>query len=174
MKSFMRPLFWIPMILLVWASCSFYLGDRYRNAAWIKKQNDQLQAAAAQLTAEQARGDALTTGLLTQQTTIDQLTQEAHHAITTATTGRVCLDGNALRVLNRAPGLRTQLAPSSGVAAAHGAPAATADDADSTATSSGDEFATDTQLADWAIDAAAQFETCRIRLDKLIDWHGAP
>jgi DnaJ-class molecular chaperone len=173
MKTFLRPLFWIPMILLVWASCSFYMGDRYRNAAWLKKQNDQLQAATNQLTAEQARGDALTTALLTSQSQIDQLSEEAHRGIKNETTGRACLGSGALRVLNSAPGLRTQLAPTSSTAAAHGSIAAPADDASSEA-SNGDEFATDTQIADWAIDAGTQFETCRTRLDKLIDWHGAP
>ncbi|WP_180125639.1 hypothetical protein [Rhodoferax sp. BLA1] len=173
MKSFMRPLFWIPMILLVWASCSFYLGDRYRNAAWIKKQNDQLQAATVQLGAERDRGDALTTALLTSQSQIDQLSQEAHRGIKNETTGRACLGGGALRVLNSAPGLRTQLTTTGSTAAAYGPAAASADDA-GTQASSGDEFATDTQIADWAIDAGAQYEICRIRLDKLIDWHGAP
>lgn len=177
MKDYLRPLFWTALILLVWASCSFYLGDRLRNAAWLKKQNEQLQAATNQLTAEQARGDALTTALLASQTQIDQLSQEAHRGIKTETTGRACLGSGALRVLNSAPGLRTELAPASGAVATGGAPAPAADDAGSPRTDTsdgGDEFATDTQVGDWAIDAGAQYEVCRTRLDKLIDWHGAP
>lgn len=173
MKSFLRPLFWIPMVLLVWASCSFYLGDRYRNAAWLKKQSEQQKAALDQLEAEQRRGDALTTGLLNQQDQINQLTEEAHRGIKTETSGRACLGSGALRVLNTAPGLRTQLAATSSAAAANGPAAAPADDADNPP-SSGDEYATDTQIADWAITAGAQYEICRTRLDKLIDWHGAP
>lgn len=174
MKDYLRPPFWTALILLVWASCGFYLGDRLRNAAWLKKQNEQLQAATTQLTAEQARGDALTTALLASQTQIDQLSQEAHRGIKTETTGRACLGSGALRVLNRAPGLRTELAPASGIVATGGAAAPAADDAGSAASDGGDEFATDTQVGDWAIDAGAQYEVCRTRLDKLIDWHGAP
>ena len=174
MKNYLRPLFWTALILLVWASCGFYLGDRLRNAAWLKKQNEQMQAATNQLTAEQARGDALTTALLASQTQIDQLSQEAHRGIKTETTGRACLGSGALRVLNSAPGLRTELAPASGAVATGGAPAPAADDAGSAASDGGGEFATDTQVGDWAIDAGAQYEVCRTRLDKLIDWHGAP
>ncbi|MCB8748355.1 hypothetical protein LHU53_15750 [Rhodoferax sp. U2-2l] len=169
MKMLTRPLFWIPLLLLVWASCSFYAGDRYRNAAWLKKQSVQQDAAIKQLQAEQARGDALTTGLLTQQAQIDQLTQEAHRAISTHTTGRTCLDSAALRVLKRAPGITLVPAPTSGTAAAYGPATGVADD--SSAAITADVFATDTQVADWGIDAGAQYEVCRTRLDKLIDWH---
>lgn len=164
MNVLSRPWFVVPFLLLVWAGCSFYAGDCYRNAAWLQKQAVQQQDALKTLQAEQARGDALSTGLLTQQTHIDQLKEEAHHAITTATTGRTCLDSAAVRVLNRAPGMRTAVTPTSGTAATHGAAATLADD-------SVDAYATDTQIASWAIDAAAQFDTCRTRLDALIDWH---
>lgn len=169
-----RPWFWVPLLLLVWASCSFYVGDRYRNAAWLQKQSVQQEVAKKQLEAEQLRGDALTTGLITQQNEIFQLTQEAQRGIKTATTGRACLGSAAIRVLNSAPGMSTQLAPASGAAAAHGATVAPADNAGSAAPDSGDEFATDTQVGEWAIDATAQYETCRSRLDKLIDWYSTP
>lgn len=177
MKSFLRPLFWVPILLFACVAAGFFAGDWHRDNAWLKKQTTQLQAAAKQLTAEQARGDALTTALLTSQSQIDQLSQEAHRGIKTETTGRACLGSGALRVLNAAPGLSTQLAPASGTAAT-GWPAATAaDDTGSAASIHGDisdEFATDTQVGDWAIDATAQYEVCRTRLDKLIDWYTTP
>jgi len=156
------------------AAGGFLAGDRYRNNAWLAKQTTQAQAATKQLEAEQIRGDALTTGLLTQQAQINQLTEEAHRGIKTETTGRACLGSGALRVLNSAPGLRTELAPTGSAAAAGGPFAAAADDSGSAASGDGDEFATDTQVGGWAIDAAAQYEVCRARLDKLIDWHTAP
>jgi len=174
MKLLFSPAFWTSMLLLLVAFLAAYAGDVLTENTSLKARATQQQAALRQLQAEQDRGDALTTGLLTQQATIDQLTQEAHRAISTQTTGRACLGSAALRVLNAAPGVSTRLAPASSPAAAHGPATSPADDEGSAASSSGDEFATDTQIADWAIDAAAQYTTCRNRLDKLIDWHGAP
>jgi hypothetical protein len=69
--------------------------------------------------------------------------------------------------------LSTQLAPTGGIVATRWPTATAADDA-SSAASSGDQYATDTQVGDWAIDAAAQYQVCRTRLDALIDWHAAP
>lgn len=118
----------------------------------------QLAEQAAQtLQAAQARGDALTTGLLTQQTQIDQLKTEKRDAIRQVTTGKPCLSAAALRVLDNAPGLDVAgLPPATGGAAAAGA-----------------RIATDTDLAGWAVDAGAGFSVCRARLDALIDWHAA-
>lgn len=172
---FARPLLiWAPVLLLALFGAGYLAGDRNRNNAWLAQQSRQAQAAANQLEAEKLRGDALTTGLLTSQAQINQLTEEAHRGIKTETSGRACLGSGALRVLNSAPGLRTELTPTGGSAAAHGSLAAAADDTSSAASgeaSSGGESATDTQVADWAIVAGAQYEVCRARLDKLIDWH---
>jgi prophage endopeptidase len=162
------------LLIALLAAGSYWAGDHNRNNAWLAKQSDQREAARKQLEAEQARGDALTTGLINQQNKINQLTQESQDAIKTATTGRACLGSAAIRVLNAAPGMSTKLTSTSGAVAANGPIAAPADDAGSAAPDNGDEFATDTQIGSWAIDAAAQYETCRTRLDKLIDWHTAP
>jgi hypothetical protein len=165
MNPLTRAGLWL-VLLLVWSGSSFYGGDRWRNSAWLAKQAVQQQAALKQLQAEQARGDALSTGLLTQAAQIDQLKEEAQHAIATATTGRTCLDSAALRVLQHAPGITLVPTTTSGAAAADGAPAALAD--------GGAWYSTDTQLASWAIETAAGYETCRTRLDALIDWHEKP
>ena len=119
-----------------------------------EKQRAAEQAAAA-LQAAQDRGDALTAGLLNQQTRIDQLKTEARRAIPQVTTGRTCLDQRALRVLDSAPGLAVAGLPpaTSGAAAADG------------------RIATDTDIAGWAVDAGGYYATCRARLDALIDWH---
>lgn len=110
--------------------------------------------AAKTLQEAQARGDVLSAGLLTQQTQIDQLKTEKRDAIAQATTGKPCLNGPALRLLNSAPGLSVRdLPPAAGGAVAAGEP-----------------IATDTDVAGWIIDTDAQFEVCRARLDALIGW----
>lgn len=114
------------------------------------------EAAALKLKAAVALGDALTTTLAVRQQTIDQLSKEKRNALQKVTTGRACLGGPALRLLNTAPGLTVaDLPPATGSAAAEDGAAAS-----------------DTNIATWATDVGAQYETCRNRLDALIDWHG--
>ena len=123
-----------------------------------------LQAAAE-------RGDALSTTLLNRQTQIDQLQRERRDAIQKVTTGRTCLDGAALRLLSGAPGLRIGgAATSPGSTAATGGAIAT--DANVGTGAQSERVSTDTDVAGWALDAASRFETCRNRLDALIDWFG--
>ena len=116
------------------------------------------------LQAANDRGDQLVTALELRQDDINQLAREKRDAITKVTTGRACLGESALRLLNSAPGLSVRgLAPAvSGPTAAGAAPAT-----DSI-------VSTDTDIATWAIDAGAQYEVCRARLDALIDWHQQP
>ena len=112
------------------------------------------QHAAATLQAAQVRGDALSVGLLNQQAQINQLKQDHREALKQATTGRPCLDGPALRLLNSAPGLGVRdLSPATGSALA-----------------AGGRIATDTDIALWIADAGADYEVCRARLNALIDW----
>ena len=118
-------------------------------------QSEQAAKRALQTLQEaQARGDALSAGLLTQQSQINQLKSEKRDAITSATTGKPCLATPALRLLHGAPGLRVAglPAPASGAAAA------------------GEPIATDTDIAGWMVDAGASYEICRTRLDALIRW----
>jgi prophage endopeptidase len=125
------------------------------------------ELAAKVLQSAQDRGDALTTTLAQRQTSIDQLKKEKRDALHQVTTGRTCLDGPALRLLNSAPGLRVSgLAPATSGALTAGGAAAAAADIQAT-------VSTDTDIAGWAIDAGAQYEICRARLDALIDWHAA-
>lgn len=160
MSRFLPTWVWTGLLLVAWGGVCFYLGTEHANNTWLVRQAQQLQAAQQALAAEQARGDALTTALVRALDEIDHLKKEAHRAIKTATSGRACLGGAALRVLERAPGITVVPAPTGGAAAADGAAASAADD-----------YATDTQTASWAIDAGAQYETCRAQLDALIDWH---
>lgn len=127
-------------------------------AAHAQQLGAQASAAAQALQMAQTRGDALSAGLLQQQTRIDQLKVEKSRAITQATTGSTCLRQPALRLLSTAPGLTVAgLPPAAGGAAA-----------DSATT------ATDTHLTGWAIATGAAYETCRARLAALIEWHASP
>lgn len=110
------------------------------------------------LKAAQARGDALTNDLLDARAEADQLQDQLHVALSRVTTGRTCLGGGALRLLDRAAGLRADLPPPAGRADA--ADAATA--------------ASDIQVAQWAGSAIHQYAECARRLDALIQFNEAP
>jgi hypothetical protein len=146
------------LLALVLALCTaaggFVAGTSVADNACAAAQAKQLQAALQAQQAATTRGDVLTRSLLQQQSQIDVLKLEAHRAITQATTGRTCLGGAALRVLNSAPGITVDLpAPASSAAAAGGA------------------VSTDTDIALWVADTGAAYDVCRARLDALIDWH---
>lgn len=129
-----------------------------QDSAHTREKLRTFEQAAQALQTAQDRGDALTTTLAQRQASIDQLTREKRHAVSTVTTGRACLDGPALRLLDGAPGLRVaHLPPTASGAAAADAP-----------------IATDTDITGWSIDAGAQYETCRARLDALIYFPAAP
>ena len=113
------------------------------------------ERAATALAAAQARGDALSSALSERQDQIDRLTKEKRDAVAPATTGRTCLEPAALRMLDGAAGLQVARLPE-----APRDPAA-----------AGAAIATDTDVARWALDAGAQHEQCRARLDALIAWH---
>lgn len=136
-------------------------------------------ASAARLQAAQQRSEALATDLLNTLATNHQLTEEVTDALQTATAGRACLSGPALRLLNRSPGITVAgldglPTPRPGAAAAGAAPAAAADAAGPP--SAGAEqppasVATDTDVATWIANAGQQYEACRARLNALIAWH---
>lgn len=126
------------------------------------------ERAAEVLQDAQDRGDALTNTLAARQADIDQLQKDKHHAIQNVTTGRTCLSGPALRLLSTAPGLSVSgITQAPGITAAAGG-AAAAD------TDIAGIVSTDTDIASWAVDAGAQYEVCRAKLDVLIDWHLKP
>lgn len=140
-------------------------GDHHRNNAWLAKQAVQQQQALKALQAAQAHGDFLSSQLLANQQQIDQIKTEQLYAVQQASTGRPCLNGATLRVLDHAPGLSVRALPQttgSAVAASEPLVAAGGDSA---------WYSTDTQIALWAVDAGAQYEVCRARLEALIEWH---
>lgn len=156
-----------PAMLLVIGAvlCAFGLGWLLASSAGdarvsaLREQMSRSQAAQAEhasrtLLDAHARGDALTGQLFAATRAAARLRKERDDALQLATTGRVCLDADSLRVLDGAPGLAVALPTAPGGATA-------ADGA----------VATDTDIARWALDAGEQYEECRQRLDTLIDWH---
>lgn len=118
------------------------------------------QAAANTLQQAQQRGDVLTDALAQRQVQIDQLSTEKRHALARLTTGRACLTGAAVRMLNDDPadyGAAPTVPPTPGGA----------DAADGAA-------ATDADIGQWVIAARAQYATCIQRYHALIDWHNTP
>lgn len=110
----------------------------------------------ARLQAALARGDALTNDLLAARAEADAAQEQLHAALSRVTTGRACLGGGALRLLDGASlGIRADLPPSAG-----GPAAADASD-----------VATDTQVAGWAADANHRYTECAHRLDALIQFN---
>lgn len=111
------------------------------------------EAQIARVLAAHRRGDVLTDALARAHEEAAQKTEELQHALARETAGRDCLAGNALRLLDHAPGLRVS-APTGGAVA----------------TDAG-HVATDTDLAQWAARAGGQYAECARRLDALIRWH---
>jgi hypothetical protein len=145
-----------------------------RETAYAREKLRTSERTAEVLQAANDRGDQLVTGLELRQADINQLAREKRDAIHQVTTGRACLGGSALRVLNSAPGLSVRgLAPTVGGVAATGAAPATDTDIGGVGDIT-NIVSTDTDIATWAIDAGAQYEVCRARLDALIDWHLQP
>jgi hypothetical protein len=119
-----------------------------------------VESALDHLQKAQARGDHLEIRLAKEEEA--RQTQEKYYAeeIKRLTKGRRCLDAPAVRLLNAAPGLP---AGRQSVSAPAGRPAG-----------QNAGIASDTDVALWINAAKRQYETCRSRLDALIDWHGNP
>lgn len=154
------------VIALSCAASGYWAGDHNRNNAWLAKQAKAERQAKEALQAAQTRGDEFSRTLLKQQDQIIQLKSEKLHEISLATTGRPCLGGPVLRLLDQAPGIDLRGLPQATGSAASAGGAATAVGGDADA-----EYSSDTQAALWIAEAGARYEVCRARLDALIRWH---
>ena len=102
-------------------------------------------------------GDALTLQLQASESTLTKKEKELQDAIRTQTTGRACLSSRTVSLLNNAGSADggTHLpTPAASPAAADGA------------------AASDTDVAEWIDGARHQYDTCRSRLQALIEWWG--
>lgn len=115
----------------------------------------RLSAVNQALVAEKERGDAATARLAATESKINTLNKERIHALNQVTGDHVCFGADALRLLN-----------DTNYSNAHAAvPNATAStDASSTG------IATDTDVANWIINAQEQYELCRARFSALVDF----
>lgn len=112
-------------------------------------------AAADEIRAAVKRGDELAARVAAAEATRDTALQETQDALRRVTTGRPCLGGAAVRLLNAAPGIRQ-----AGVPAPAGQPAG----ADAAA-------ASDTDVAQWAASCIRHYDTCRGRLAAIAEFH---
>lgn len=139
-------------------------------------------AASQRVQDAQTRSDTLGAQLSTTLAANAKLTEEKTRALQSATSGRACLSGRALGVLNGSTGISVAgagvPAPQPRAAAAGGAAAAPADaerqespGAGLPADPAAGLEATDTAVAVWIATAGQQYEGCRERLNALISWH---
>lgn len=157
----MALVFAVLLVLVGWGGYRVGAANGERLAATERERVQKVEQAATDvalqhLQAAQARGDTLTRQLAAATRAASKLRKERDDALARVTTGRVCLDESALRVLNGAPGLRIDLPDTAG----------------GTVGADAGRVATDTDLGGWALDAGRQYDECRQRLDALIDWHG--
>jgi hypothetical protein len=100
---------------------------------------------------------------------LDATTRRLRHDLSTATTGRPCLSSTARGLLQQSPAFRRDESrpylPASSIGPTSTPAAAAAADPGEPA---GDT--TDTDLAQWIIDAASLYEACRARIDALRQW----
>jgi prophage endopeptidase len=134
-----------------------YYGTQIANLQ--RKQAEAIALARADdietLKLSKRHGDALTLQLQVTESTLTKKEKELHDAIRAQTTGRACLSGRTVSLLNNSgttDGSTHLPATSASTAAADGA------------------FATDTDIAQWAANARTQYDICRARLNALIDW----
>lgn len=114
------------------------------------------EAALYRLRDADARADFLMARIAAAEQSRQSIALEHQREIKRLTVGRPCLGAAVVRVLNE-PASATEPAP---LPAAAGEPAA-----------ADDRVATDTDVAYWADLARRQYDTCRDRVQALIDWH---
>lgn len=111
---------------------------------------------ARKLATAQRAADGLAAQLAAKESQLNILTEEQTRAVKRFTSNRACLSAGAVRVLNNQPGgvMPGLVAPAPGepVPADAG-------------------FASDTDVAEWAINARRSYDTCRARLGAIADFY---
>lgn len=132
------------------------INETHANASRLAAEKNATELAAAR-----QRGDQLTLQLAGYENTLQVFAQEKNREIARLTTGRRCLDGAAVRVLNQSAGSLGQgIVPASAGSALR--PAANA-----TAGADDGAFATDADVAGWIGLCQRSYDTCRSRLDAI-------
>ena len=165
----MTGLKWLDALLLL---AAFLVGvltgrEQIQDKRDLDQANWERDKAKAVATAESAireqlegairMGDTLTDQLIKAETDLKKTTQEKNRAIQNLTTGRACLDADVVGLLNQSADTTAHgIKPT---AKAPGLPYAT-----------NEAFATDTDVGTWIGFAQGEYDTCRARLDALIDF----
>ena len=158
----MRPEAIKNLIIAVAATLIFVAGwavEGWRKDAEIDRlQRDHAEAAAADaeraaevITAALVRGNELTARVAAAEQSRDAALQETQDALRKITTGKPCLSGAAVRLLNEAAGFKQS-----------GVPTAASEFAGADAPA-----ASDTDVALWAAQCRRGYDTCRGRIDAL-------
>ena len=116
---------------------------------------DAERATAAVITAALKHGNELAARVTAAESTRDTALQETQDALRKITTGKPCLSGAAVRLLNQPASLKPDPLP---------APAGQPAGADAA-------FATDTDVGQWAASAIRHYDTCRGRLAAIADFY---
>jgi len=157
----MNPLIVVALIsFLTGSGVGWYVADAVSGrqiaqmeADYTKERATATKMALDQLTAAQALGDTLSDRLAQTESNLTQKTKELSNALSKVTTGRTCLNGAAVRLLNNTGANDSAVSQATGSSVAVDA-----------------AVATDTDIADWIGSAKGQYETCRARLGVLIDF----
>ncbi|OYW62738.1 MAG: hypothetical protein B7Z31_00260 [Rhodobacterales bacterium 12-65-15] len=117
----------------------------------------EAKAALAALNAQIARGNTLSARLAQAEGQVVIKTVEVIKNVPIVTTGRLCLGADAVRLLH--PATDTASKPPASPPAAESPPALAASDRD---------------VAYWVASANAQYDTCALRLNALVDYENSP
>lgn len=143
----------VALFLSLCAGGGFFAGYRAASNKSAARQLVAERAASARYQAEVARGNALSARLARAETAVQIKTVERIKYVPQVTTGRRCLDPDAVRLLNGAGIPRLSQAARQPAAESPAAPAAS-----------------DADVAGWIASAHGQYETCAARLNGLIDY----
>lgn len=119
----------------------------------------------ARLAAANQRGDFLLLQLNGWKDTLTQFAEEKNREIDRLATGRRCLDGPLVRVLNRSPDIKLPRSVPEATGHAVRAPATAAADPDD------GRFATDGDVARWANQCRLNYDTCRSDRDAIANFY---
>ncbi|MFZ6655647.1 hypothetical protein [Undibacterium sp. TJN19] len=127
------------------------------NAKHSSEEAQSANAAIERLQLANQKANSLQTALDITEQRLAITQTEMNREIQRNTSGRACLNGRTVSLLNSA--------------AASGTQPTTLPNTTSGAAETSTGFTTDTDIANWINNATTQYNTCRARLDALIDWH---
>lgn len=133
--------------------------------AWSNKTRLAAEQNTKELAEAVTRGDDLTRQLNAWQDTLIAFAEEKNREIDRLSTGRRCLDGPLVRVLNAQPGQQLPGHVPTATGSALRANGTTAADPDDGA------YSTDRDVAGWINRCRVGYDTCRAQLDQLNDYY---